>query len=377
MGSSFSQMDSAVQTTPQTLHTLSTNEVLKVPMWSFSRKADSSVQTEDPQHVDLKKNTYILQTSEGLKLKHTNMSLQASEEVDPCDSSQQPHAAAESSGAKLSCKRKGREEDVWIDKSLKQVVSVGGEGEKAQQPENQSGTQYRQFLKAEKPHVYDGGDTPEKKPDRHKNPPNVERSRKEDSTGKGLAFGRVTSLSNVLHPNQNGELSSLPSPSGDFVVQKDKIQQGASRGLQRLKEVSNFPRNLDVCSSQGESEIGGGKGSSCERNMNEYPTESGDMPDLQQILRRQLENTSKQPVKDTQVLRSTQEDFRSGKRFASWQSHPDAEDRGEHGPFGEPGAPAQAKLIRQKSETSKVMPSPHFSSSPARTPVTAAIGQVS
>lgn len=370
-------MDSAVQTTPQTLRTLSTNEVLKVPMWSFSRKADSSVQTEDPQHVDLKKNTYILQTSEGLKLKHTNMSLQASEEVDPCDSSQQPHTAAESSGAKLNCKGKGTEEDVWIDKSLKQVVCLGGEGEKAPQSENQSGTQYRQFLKAEKPHVYDGGDTLEKKPDRHKNPPNVGGIRKGDATGKSLAFGRVASPSNVLHSNQNGEWTSLPSPSGDFVVQEDKIQQGASRGLQRLKEASNFPRDLDICSSQGESEMGGRKGSSCERSRNEYPTDSGDMPDLQQILRRQLENTSKQPVRDTQVLRGTLEGFSSGKRFAPWQSHPDPEDRRGHGPYEEPGAPAQAKLIRQKSDTSKVMPSPHFSSSPARTPVTAAIGQVS
>ena len=255
--------------------------------------------------------------------------------------------------------------------------------------ESESSMQYRQFLEAEKPHVHDGGDTPVKLPSAGRSDqdlaPAAYLSRADARRGKNAGKNTGSEPTEPKQPSPRGGVQRgvsggggvhIPSDSGDAPFADTKLPHDTSkksRGRSRPDDSDVDADNSSACSQPQR----GNRGSQGQNGARETADErdgakKGAVPSPRQSTSPAGARVAEaENLESRHAHRSTQElpgDAGEGIHRRS----PDTAESGSRTP-----AAAQRRSGAERSQRSGgSMPPPQHSSSPARTSLSSAIGQV-
>ena len=243
--------------------------------------------------------------------------------------------------------------------------------------ESESSVQYRQFLEAEKPHVHDGGDTSVKLLSAHR----VNDSVSAANSGMTGAKGRKKTEPSQPSPQGVRQAASvredfcIPGDSGDASFTNAKLPHDASKKSGRGSRLDENDVESDNSSVHSQSQRGKRKAPS--RNTpRETPDEHGDGAERGAVPspRQNTEQKNSRAAEAESSVSRHADRFTGEKPKGSGEKfHPR---RPEADSGGRAPTPVQQRSGVERSQRSGVMPPPQYSSSPARTSLSSAIGQV-
>ena len=367
-------MDTGVQTSPAKTPPCHPDPPASLPSWSYSRKVDTSTQacSQDFPTVPSPANH---DTPSGTWDTHGLVKTSAQQTQTPHKEAT-PRTASETAQQRPVPQRVDSEQ-----RHAARLVPDSGE--------SKSSVQYRQFLEAEKPHVHDGGDTPVKLPsprrsDRDSAPPGYP-SRADARRGKNAGKNAGSeptepeqpSPRGGVHPRvSGGEDVHIPGESGDAPFADAKLPHNTSkksRGRSRPDDNDVDSNNSSARSQprQGNQRSQGQNGAR-ETADERDGAKKGAVPSSRQSASQADARAAEAENSESRRAHRSTGELPGDAGEGIHQRRPDTADSGSKTP-----AAAQRRSGAERSQRSGgSMPPPQYSSSPARTSLSSAIGQV-
>ena len=367
-------MDTGVQTSPAKPPPSQPDTPASLPSWSYSRKVDTSTQAcsqdfptvPSPTNHDIPSGTWdthglVKSSAQQTQTPHKEATpRKASETAQQCPSPQR------------------------VDSEQRRAA-----GRVPDSGESESSVQYRQFLEAEKPHVHDGGDTPVKLPsagrsDQDSVPagyPSRADARREKNTGKNAGSEptepeQPSPQGGVQHRVSGGGGVHIPSGSGDAPFTDAKLPHDTSNKSRGRSRLDDNDVDADNSSARSQPQRGNrrsqGQNGARETADERDGAKKGAVPSP-----RQSASQANARVAEVENLESRRAHRSTGELPGDagegiHQRSSDTPDSGSRTP-----AAAQRRSGAERSQRSGgSMPPPQYSSSPARTSLSSAIGQV-
>ena len=255
--------------------------------------------------------------------------------------------------------------------------------------ESESSVQYRQFLEAEKPHVHDGGDTPVKlhsagRSDQDSVPagyPSRADARREKNAGKNAGSEptepeQPSPQGGVQHRVSGGGGVHIPSGSGDAPFTDAKLPHDTSNKSRGRSRLDDNDVDADNSSARSQPQHGNrrsqGQNGAREAADERDGAKKGAVPSPRQSASQASARVAEvENLESRRAHRSTAE-LPGDAGEGIHQRSSDTPDSGSRTP-----AAAQRRSGAERSQRSGgSMPPPQYSSSPARTSLSSAIGQV-
>ncbi|KAK7492104.1 hypothetical protein BaRGS_00016580, partial [Batillaria attramentaria] len=372
------QMDTAVQTSPP-----------KTPSWSFTRRVDTFAQVGSPEVLGTchQEESDVKEAYHKSAVNIAGVQTNISQSVEPSSAEKRKTEATEFVGD-VSCSP----EDQRLSDVRESDAALPSDIESKQGFSGSQDSKYRQFLTAEKPHVDDGGDTPMKKQGaRHVREDHTKRSKRGTVKPQTKADDDRLSVSSASERSETQEEAPVedhrvndgvigPCASGDAKsCAEHRDVKGASSKNGHPQQDRQSETDSDSSSRRGgangrnrrtkESDHVRGNDSFVTERKQHHAESSvrgrdGNRPDESEAV--QAERSGLRAKPDTGKRSSSLRVPNQYPGEVSAQSYHDPSDSKprSHGSRGE------------RSGRSSQMPPPQHSSSPARSSLTSAIGQL-